>query len=210
MSESSSQSSFESPSEGEHQEPDLANTGYSSSESAPEIGPAPGLYAPSLVQQIISQDDSLQNIVHRLMNPPQWLYSPDGATVTLRINWAVGVVGVEHFDYVEDPDTDRHSLCLDSELATNGLELGLSEVVLAWLKDGEDNLVLPATHFRSATSKQAIPRSGLHHPLPTSFCSVIGLFIPNLAFREITKLDKTKASGGRKISLYSTPLLNEQ
>jgi hypothetical protein len=79
------------------------------------------------------------------MRPPQALYSEDGQEVTLNITWAVGVVGREHFE--PTPLGRRLSLRQDDELRTQGVERGLSQVIVDWLRDGDGTLVLPARHF---------------------------------------------------------------
>jgi hypothetical protein len=79
------------------------------------------------------------------MMPPDFLYSEDGQQVTLNITWAVGVVGRERFE--PTPLGRRLSLRQNDELRTQGVEWGLSQVIADWLRDGEDTLVLPASHF---------------------------------------------------------------
>jgi hypothetical protein len=106
--------------------------------------PDPGLYAPPL-HNSAEQDDSLRAIIDRLMMPPDFLYSEDGQQVTLNITWAVGVVGRERFE--PTPLGRRLSLRQNDELRTQGVEWGLSQVIADWLRDGEDTLVLPASHF---------------------------------------------------------------
>ncbi|KAF2134086.1 hypothetical protein P153DRAFT_353290 [Dothidotthia symphoricarpi CBS 119687] len=103
-----------------------------------------GLYAPALDGGDLP-DDSLSATIRRLMSPPQGLYSADGRSVTLYINWAVGVVGVERFE--PTPLARRLSLRQDDALRERGVSLGLSKEILEWLRQGEEMLTLPASHF---------------------------------------------------------------
>lgn len=79
------------------------------------------------------------------MNPPEYLRNNEDQTVTLTITWAVGAVGLERFQL---PRTeDRLVLQGQDELGEQGEEAGSSAEIMAWLKDGEDTLTLPASHF---------------------------------------------------------------
>jgi hypothetical protein len=107
----------------------------------PPQDPRGGLYSPNISGGNLA-DDSIAGIVHRLMSPPEYLYSEDYRDVTLTITWAVGVAGQERFNSLQG----RHALSLDDDLC-GGEAYGLSEEILNWLKGGEDTLTLPSTHF---------------------------------------------------------------
>jgi hypothetical protein len=107
----------------------------------PPQDPRGGLYSPNISGGNLA-DDSIAGIVHRLMSPPECLYSEDYRDVTLTITWAVGVAGQERFNSLQG----RHALSLDDDLC-GGEAYGLSEEILNWLKGGEDTLTLLSTHF---------------------------------------------------------------
>ncbi|PVI00404.1 hypothetical protein DM02DRAFT_728607 [Periconia macrospinosa] len=90
-----------------------------------------------------------QQIVNRLMNPPQAArtYNKDHTPVTLSMIWVVNFVGVEHFQ--TSTTSGRHVLRPNDPLAVQGADLGLSSEILTWLKEGDDNnITLPTSHFQ--------------------------------------------------------------
>jgi hypothetical protein len=78
------------------------------------------------------------------MNPPSPLYN-DNQTVTLTINWAVGVAGPERFERLAGDN--RYVLSYRDDLREQGEAAGLSSEILEWLEGGEETLTLPASHF---------------------------------------------------------------
>jgi hypothetical protein len=89
--------------------------------------------------------DSSAGIVYRLMHPHESLYSDDMQTVTLTKNWAVGIIGPEHF---EDPGPFEHRILMNgSELRNRSQELGLSKEIFEWLTSTADKIELSASHF---------------------------------------------------------------
>jgi hypothetical protein len=107
--------------------------------------PRGGLYAPNVSGSALPDDDSIAGIVARLMSPPSYFYNDDRQTITITINWAVGVAGPERF---ERRGTDgRYFLSGGDELEEQGGAAGLSSEILDWLKYGEETLTLPVEHF---------------------------------------------------------------
>jgi hypothetical protein len=80
------------------------------------------------------------------MNPPPPFYNNEHQTVTLTINWAVGVAGPERFE--RHGAERRYLLSRGDELGEQGEAAGLSSEILEWLKHGEETLTLPVEHFQ--------------------------------------------------------------
>jgi hypothetical protein len=79
------------------------------------------------------------------MSPPKYFHNDDRRTITITINWAVGVAGPERF---ERRGTDgRYFLSGGDELEEQGGAAGLSGDILDWLKYGQETLTLPVEHF---------------------------------------------------------------
>jgi hypothetical protein len=111
----------------------------------PVQAPPGGLYAPNLSGGVLP-DDSVAGIVARLMSPPPPFYNNEHQSVTLTINWAVGVAGPERFE--RHGAAGRYFLNRGDELGEQGEATGLSSEILEWLKHGEETLTLPVEHFQ--------------------------------------------------------------
>jgi hypothetical protein len=123
----------------------LSDSHTESASDAPDPGPAPGLYAPSLWQQPPSY--TLQQIVSRIMSPAGVNITLGQRTfVVMNITTIVGIAGPEHFE--GSAQGRRHTLVSDDELAVQGRGLGLSQEVLNWLLYSQNPvLILPLEHF---------------------------------------------------------------
>ncbi|KAF3043037.1 hypothetical protein E8E11_005034 [Didymella keratinophila] len=91
-------------------------------------------------------DESLRAIIDRAPDDAARLpILQHGQQATLNITWAVSVVGRERFK--PTPLGRRLSLRQDDELRAQGVDWGLSQEIADWLRDDEETLVLPASHF---------------------------------------------------------------
>jgi hypothetical protein len=121
--------------------PVVTNTGTVSDAQRPLN---PGLYAPDPAAPP-PRDLTLSEIAAELMDPPLDMHYPQGK-VTLNITWAVAKAGKERFERTSL--NHRHSLSQDDDLYVRGISLGLSTEVLQWLRYGEEELELDASHFQ--------------------------------------------------------------
>lgn len=125
---------------------------------SPPRGNPPALYAPSLPllpDHLHQFNNSIQDIVHLLMNPEKDLINFDDQIVKLHITWAVGKVGPERFEYRHEGPNPRLVLRHDSDLSEHGLEAGLLKKIWDWLLGDplSDELVLEMGKLNISKSK---------------------------------------------------------
>jgi hypothetical protein len=85
------------------------------------------------------------------MAPTHEYYSEDRKMVTLTKNWAIAIIGKEHFESPSQPP--QHILCPKNEIAERGVKFGLRMEVLAWLLSTRDTVTLPASLFSGVISE---------------------------------------------------------
>jgi hypothetical protein len=66
------------------------------------------------------------------LNPSKGFFSESGEMVKLTIVYAIGKLGLEHFEYM-DADANARILRPDSAIRQHGLEEGMPSVVMEWL-----------------------------------------------------------------------------
>ncbi|KAF2242655.1 hypothetical protein BU26DRAFT_510484 [Trematosphaeria pertusa] len=76
-------------------------------------------------------NDPLEAIVNRPRNPPPEAYNASRTVVTLPLQWAIGVIGVDQFR--EEETINRRILRSSSEVRQRGVAAGVPVDVLAWL-----------------------------------------------------------------------------
>ena len=119
----------------------------------------PSLYnppQPPLPDYLPVTDDSAAGIVRRLSNPDSALYSEDGTQVTVGIAWAVGIIGVEHFEYVDmETGMERRFRPTGQLEGVDLVAAGLPVRVWEWLSaEGIEEVVsFPASVFEEVASE---------------------------------------------------------
>lgn len=104
----------------------------------------PALYVPD-PRAPVDDDDSLPTIIHKFLNPTKGYFSEDCKTVKLTLTYAIGKLGLEHFDY-KDMDAGTRVLRSDSALREEGVQRSMPQAVMDWLLGDpiEEEMEFPA------------------------------------------------------------------
>jgi hypothetical protein len=80
----------------------------------------------------VDDDDSVPTIVRRFLSPTKGYFSEDCQTVKLTLTYAIGKLGLEHFEY-KDINAGTRVLRSNSALRQDGVRQGMPQVVMDWL-----------------------------------------------------------------------------
>jgi hypothetical protein len=122
---------------------------------------------------VVGADLRSDSVCHRLMRPPQALYSADGQTLTK--TWAVGILGTERF---EDSGPFLHWVVMaGGDIRERGLDLGLSRQVLDWLTGTADLHCVQSDFYCMCREKPWVEMLLNGNPAPincmTSSCAIV-------------------------------------
>ncbi|KAF2280797.1 uncharacterized protein EI97DRAFT_463240 [Westerdykella ornata] len=97
----------------------------------PTTGELPTSVLARINPELNAERDTIPSLVDRILDPPHYLFNEDRTRVTLDITWAIGVIGVEHFE--SDCYNQRRFLRPESAFRRHAIRYGLPRVIHDWL-----------------------------------------------------------------------------